>query len=268
MKNVIMNPPYSRNLHLKILNNVIENCPDAEIVNLSPVRWLLDPVVEYKRNTDFEKFENVRNHIEKLEEIDGQSAEKQFNIGLTFNLGIYYFTEKGGWKPKENKLLKKMIDKVLSTDSLKNHIVKDDLGGISLLISLLQGGRNGGLKHVYINGFNLPKEKAFYTNKINEITGETYAQYRKRTAWGACKFRSENTNIKFSTREERENFYNSYSTKCLKWMFGATMADVHVNQQLLPWLGDYTKPWTDDRLYKYFDLTEDEIRIIEEKITN
>ena len=31
-----------------------------------------------------------------------------------------------------------------------------------------------------------------------------------------------------------------------------------------PWLGDYTHLWTDEDLYKYFNLSDDEIRIIEQ----
>lgn len=48
--NIIMNPPYSKNLHLKVLDTVIKNNPNAEIANLSPIRWLQDPLAEYKKN--------------------------------------------------------------------------------------------------------------------------------------------------------------------------------------------------------------------------
>jgi type I restriction-modification system DNA methylase subunit len=44
---IIMNPPYSRNLHLKILSNALDYSDD--IVNLSPVRWLQDPLAELKK---------------------------------------------------------------------------------------------------------------------------------------------------------------------------------------------------------------------------
>lgn len=47
---IIMNPPYCRNLHLKILNEAI--CYSDDIVNLSPIRWLQDPLAERKRNSD------------------------------------------------------------------------------------------------------------------------------------------------------------------------------------------------------------------------
>lgn len=263
--NVIMNPPYSRNLHLKILSNVITEFPDVEVVNLSPTRWIADPTVEYKKNSDYKRFENIRNHIENLEEVDGPTAEEKFGITLTFNLGIYHITEKGGWQRQENKLLKKMVDKVLATDNLKNHIVIDDLDGVSLLVSLITDSGPRYLNYAYINGFNLPKEKAYYTNKKNEATNETYEEYKKRAAWGVCSVKSENTNIKFATREERDNFYDSYNTKTLKWMFGSMITDIHVNAQLLPWLGDYSKKWTDENLYKYFDLTPEEIKEIEKK---
>ena len=52
------------------------------------------------------------------------------------------------------------------------------------------------------------------------------------------------------------------------------MADVHVHPDFLPWLGDIVNPrtgkkgyeseWTDDDLYKLFNLTQDEIKIIED----
>ena len=42
--------------------------------------------------------------------------------------------------------------------------------------------------------------------------------------------------------------------------------DVHVHPEYAPWLGDYTHPWTDDDLYKYFNLTPEEIAIIEDEI--
>ena len=50
-----MNPPYDGNLHLKILEKVI---PIADkVINISPVRWLQDPLAKYKKNSDYKKFE-------------------------------------------------------------------------------------------------------------------------------------------------------------------------------------------------------------------
>ena len=61
---VIMNPPYCRNLYLKILNEAINHSDD--IVNLSPIRWVQDPLAEYKRNSDFKKFNEIREIKESM----------------------------------------------------------------------------------------------------------------------------------------------------------------------------------------------------------
>ena len=50
----IMNPQYDKN-SLKILEAVI---PVADkVVDISPVRWLQDSLAEYKKNSDYKKFE-------------------------------------------------------------------------------------------------------------------------------------------------------------------------------------------------------------------
>ena len=260
---IIMNPPYCRNLHLKILNEAINHSDD--IVNLSPIRWLQDPLAEYKRNSDWKKFDNVRNHIESIEVIKVTDAESLFNIGLPFNIGVYHLTKDGGWVNIFNKpLLSKMVEKVISTDNVKNHTVVDDLDGISLLISEFTGGQGGRLE--FETPFMMAKEKSYFTDKINEFTNETYLEQRTRTAWGNVKPKAVNTNVKFATKEERDNFYDSWNTKTLRWMFNAMKVDVNVRSNLLPWLDDYTHPWTDEDLYQYFELTDDEIRIIESEI--
>ena len=75
-----MNPPYCRNLHLKILNEAINHSDD--IVNLSSIRWFQDPLAEYKRNSDFKKFTEIRERIESIEVIDTRTANILFNIML------------------------------------------------------------------------------------------------------------------------------------------------------------------------------------------
>src|SRR5574344_1788418 len=59
----IMNPPYDKNLHLKILEAVI---PVAEkVVNISPVRWLQDWPLFYnlKSTTNFKTKQFVMQHM-------------------------------------------------------------------------------------------------------------------------------------------------------------------------------------------------------------
>ena len=92
---IIMNPPYCRNLHLKILNEAINHSDD--IVNLSPIRWLQDPLVEYKRNSDFKKFTEIRERIESIEIIDAKDACAMFSALFNTDLGVYHITKVGGF---------------------------------------------------------------------------------------------------------------------------------------------------------------------------
>ena len=62
----IMNPPYDGNLHLKILEKVISVAD--KVVNISPIRWLQDPLAKYKKNSDYNKFENsISKKIDDIE---------------------------------------------------------------------------------------------------------------------------------------------------------------------------------------------------------
>ena len=89
-----MNPPYDKNLHLKILREAMKHSDD--IVNLSPIRWLQDPLAEYKKNSDWFKFQDIREHIESLDIVSMNEAIKQFNTDIPTDLGIYHTTRRLG----------------------------------------------------------------------------------------------------------------------------------------------------------------------------
>ena len=85
---VIMNPPYNRTLHLKILDAVI---PVADkVINISPVRWLQDQVAKYKpkQNNLQEKYKNILSALESLTIIPASESNNLFNIAWC-DLGIY-----------------------------------------------------------------------------------------------------------------------------------------------------------------------------------
>lgn len=72
--------------------------------------------------------------------------------------------------------------------------------------------------------------------------------------------------VKFTSIKEAENFYKSYSTHFMSWICDISHQQQHLQETLLPYLGDYTHPWTDQMLYDYFGLTDDEIKTIEKEI--
>jgi hypothetical protein len=120
---IIMNPPYSKNLHLKILAEAIKhlNDEDGECVNLSPIRWLQDPLAKYKKSSDLKRFEDsVAKHIESIELIKTEDANKLFNIMLLQPLCIYKCNNKNTNKIYIDFNTTNLLDKIFSK------IIKDD----------------------------------------------------------------------------------------------------------------------------------------------
>ena len=64
--------------------------------------------------------------------------------------------------------------------------------------------------------------------------------------------------IDFKTENEKNNFIKSIHTCVYEFMF--KLEDT--NPAHLPYLDDYTKEWTNERLYKLFNITEDDKKVI------
>src|SRR5574344_2082356 len=96
---IIMNPPYSNNLHLKILAEAIKHLKDdGTCVNLSPVRWLQDPLAMYKTGSDYKKFEcPISKRVKSLELFDAKTAQQLFNNTQYENLGRDVCDRTGGY---------------------------------------------------------------------------------------------------------------------------------------------------------------------------
>ena len=270
---IIMNPPYQKNLHLKILAEAIKHLKDDEskVINLSPVRWLQDPLAKYKKNCDLKRFEeSVAKHIESLEIISSKDGAELFNNRLNIQCGIYCCTKNGGYNYiASNNILDKVLAK--KTSVCDSYIVYGRPMKYSCVITLISGGAAGTTEAV--SRWMMDKKKAFYDNDKN-VDGLSYKEYRDKIIWGNLKPKSEVTHIEFDTSIERENFYNSQDTLLMRYVFRTHLVNVNVHPEFLPWLGDainprtglkgYTGEWTDKDLYHYFKLADDEIKIIEE----
>ena len=257
---IIMNPPYCRNLHLKILNEAINHSDD--IVNLSPIRWLQDPLAEYKRNSDFKRFKEIRERIESIEIISASEARDVFSIEIFSDLGVYRLTNFGGlnakefWKtvrtPAQVMILNKLIH---LKDSIADHTEKNKREGIRVPMTDIGGNR--GYRNVY-------KELAYVID--GQKNGVDWTKCKNMGGYEKPEGGPLPLSIKFNTITEAQNFYDSFFTRFYTWLCNITKAQQHLNPGLLPWLGDYTHAWTDEDLYKYFNLSDDEIKIIEDEI--
>ena len=148
---------------------------------------------------------------------------------------------------------------------MSNHI-EFNLNGISVKFNCLFGGHNNPFtlvttnhSHPYINGFT--------------EDGRSYAD---------CAFKKKDVNenkqnqstVKFSSINQAKNFITSVQTTFYMFVNSLSKRDVNVSLIALPWMGDainprtgkkgYESEWTNEDFYKFFNITEDEQKIIEE----
>lgn len=258
---IITNPPYCRNLHLKILQKAMKYSDD--IIALSPIRWLQDPLAEYKKNNDFKKFEDIRKRIESLEVVSSDEANKLFSIDAFIDLGIYHVVPKGGkdlvsfWKEVRKPAEVMMIEKLIEMkDNLLNHIEKQKIDGIR--VPLTDIGGNRGYKPVY-------KELAYVIDGKKD--GKDWTKCKNMGGYEKPEGSALPLSVKFASATEAQNFYDVFYTKFGSWICDITHTQQHLQPSILPWLSDYTHPWTSNDLYEYFGLTSEEVNIIENEIS-
>lgn len=246
----IMNPPYDKNLHLKILEKVIPI--SDKVVNISPIRWLQDPSYYIKKTSDVKRFtESILKHMSSLDIVRAKEANSLFTIQNFTDLGIY-FIDDGGFNLDEffKSEFGKKIDIFNKTkpyfehDSFANH-VKYNSNGICVKINDLFGGHSNPYtlvtnnhSHVYINGV--------------APDGRTMAQCMFKKS--DCDETKEKAMIEFNSVEEGNNFIAVCKTKFMMFLNSICKRDVNVSLKTLPFL-DFTKTWTNKDLCEYFEIT-------------
>ena len=238
---IIMNPPYDKNLHLKILQEAMKHSND--VVNLSPIRWLQDPLAEYKKNSDYKKFENIRKRIESLDVVSAAEACEMFGAAFYSDLGIYHITSKEheAFKYEFNTLIYKVINfhcEHFTYDAPEDKPYK--------MVLPATHGHPG--KYDWAEITSKEWEVAKNVKASSETNGYVI--------------------MAFDTEAEMKNFYDSLFLKLYKWLVKNIKTTAATAQYIkfVPVLPSYTHPWTDEMLYEYFDLTEDEVKEIEQEI--
>lgn len=249
---IIMNPPYDKNLHLKILSKAISQLSaNGEVINLSPTRWLQDPFAKYKKASDYFRFEKeISKHIAALQILSNKEMEEQFDIHLYTDLGIYTCNKKGGfayqdvYKKNRSKLELRILNTLVTHDNIKNHMEIGKRDGIRVLLALIAGNRG-----------NLPiyKDLSYVINGYKD--GKDWTECKQNGNYVKEKGSGIPNSIKFDTEVEATNFYNSYNTLFSKWLCDTFTLDQHIQVQFLPFMKDYTKPWTNKEFCDYFNIT-------------
>ena len=252
----IMNPPYDKNLHLKILEQVI---PVADkVVNISPVRWLQDPLAKYKKNSDYKKFENsISKKIESLDIVSAKSANVVFGAIFGMDLAIYKCNNSAtvsiDYARIQNNIILRVVDHMWKNQPIFDNNKKD---GIRIRIPFICGGKSGGSGERERNQLCeikdcLGKPLIFTDGMLNGKPWYDYYmknQYSKTTEEITC-------SIQFSDENSAKNFYDSVNTKFYKYIHHNVVLDVHVEPCKILFMSDYTQPWTDKRFCEYFGIT-------------
>ena len=267
---IIINPPYDKNLHLKILREAMKH--SDEIVNLSPIRWLQDPLAEYKKGSDWKKFEDIRKHIESLDVVPMVEATRLFNsAAFSMDLGIYHLTSQGGWTSHfTNSIINKVVEH--SNKTVLDIMSENEDDGWRVRIKKLMpipSNRPNGTALEYTNTYLCHQSLDWVYKDGFTKEGVHWSENKLAGAGGPKSYTKDDKlpySIKFDTEEEAYNFQAYTKTKFFKYIYSKMKTDQNVPLKFLPFMPTYTHPWTDADLYEYFKLNTDEIKIIEEEM--
>jgi hypothetical protein len=178
------------------------------------------------------------------------------------DLGIYHITDKGGFDctSLQNATLKKIYNQILPYVKDFEYDKKD---GVRIKFSKINGAGGHG-KSRGANGKTWQKLLIFEDGKKDgKWWYEHYNrnQFTKETPEIPC-------SIKFENKEAAEAWLKVAESKLGRWFYDKMTLDQNVRSYQYLWLSDYTKHWTDEKLYEHFALTDEEIKEIESAYYN
>jgi hypothetical protein len=237
---IIGNPPWSK----VIAPRVAEKC-----LNLTKNIILIMPTNIYEKNIN--KEHDKRRHtlgpyLKNLEVIN--DSNEQFGIGEDRNPAIWTFSKEGGFDWES--IVDKLSDLQLK---IQDQILKEDLMTIGRSSKIFTGDyfmmisrRHGHFKAGMEDGREWDYYDLFSRNqRVNDPGAKTGAK------------------LFFKTWQEAENFRQSVFTVFYKYMISIYKKTSMSSLSSYPIMKDYTKPWTNARFYKYFNISQDEQEIIE-----
>ena len=246
---IISNPPYNRNIDLKILKAVYEF--GEKICFIHPAGWLYNN----KEKNKIEIRDQVKDHFKKYELIE--NSNKLFNIGVFTEIFITLF-DKNCKQPIN--IYDIDIHGVSKTyQSLKTKILNYCRNNENLLqkVSLDKQEYNCSFSKLRGN----PDRKDFYT--FIQLKDENYHLHPDNTY---------HCNFSFKCSEESIYFKNFLKLKITRFCLSIYKNDVNMisynpsmkqiktgNIASVPYMPTYTRPWTDEDVAKELGLTEEEL---------
>lgn len=254
------NPPFG-DLHLKIIDSATRHIVDGGTgCFIHPARWYEDPQAKYKRNSDQVKFKGIVDRLDDAEILDTITVEKTF--GITRNGDLMISTVKS--KPTGKKIeiyddrVKEALDIILpytKEHNLYEHIDENKVDGWRIQIkamtaidphihSISEVDRKG-----QCNVFGMNQHNVFYNGYEGDVE---WMNTRRQTTGKKTPGSPIPYSIKFRTEKEARNFEKSCCTNFYQNIMYLLKCDMHSPLKYLPWMGDYTHPWTDEDYCRFF----------------
>lgn len=257
----LTNPPFNKNgadlLELAIIEKIIENCKKSSI--LCTVTNITDINGPLKQGKKWEKYCNVLDgKLDSIELIP--NSEDYFGIDLAKDLGILKILDYTDKDFNDFRFIKNGINYKFIYDKVYKVVVKSNIG-LNLRWSDEDSPNAVPLKVlVSKNNYNLVTYKEEPTKK-----GSSFKPTTSKT--NGEKDSNVSKKIIFDTPIEVENFRKTCMTKFYKFLVKHALTSQNIKNvnKFIPFLG-YKNVWTDDMLYNHFNLTKEEIEIIEQEM--
>lgn len=260
---IIANPPYKRKLNLKFLNKSMSISDCSLFVH--PSSWLID---EKNSNNDF--IETRKLHKDSLDKVILFNGNPIFGIGLYIpcaitlidkrknddkisvidkinNKSIEYSNIEDINKYSNDLEYKNIVYKIKNTDKISTMYNKKD-GDFFVNMSRIRG-------HVYESGnTNEMYKDDFYTTIVKNQKVETSS--------------TKAVSFSFKNEIDANNFLKYLKTYFCRFCLSICKNSSDLNKidfSMIPKM-DFSKEWTDEKLYKHFNITEEEIIFIENNI--
>ena len=261
---IVGNPPYSGNLHLKIINTVINHLTEDGVASfIHPARWLQDPLAEYKKSSDKVRFKNIVERLDDVKVIDTRTINTKFGILSDSELMLSKIKSKQTGKniTGYNEIAQEAIDIILKY-SLEHNLSNVDE------IKKYDGWRCQILNIVPLGDINHQKsDREYERNRIVSLfvplknnvfcdgkdeDGRWWTETRAKNQFSKNIGTPFPHSIKFKTKEEALNFQSSCRTKFYNNIMYLIKLDMNTPLKFLPWMEDYSHPWTDEDYCKFF----------------
>lgn len=261
----IGNPPFNQMIDMKFVKLSYELCDVTCIVH--PSTWLLDEKGKQKAFNDTKDL--IKSHLESIELFNGN---KVFGIQLFVPCVITYIDK------NKDKSGIKCFDKINNIELIYSDInqinkfsnidiyreLKVKIFKKSNIDNLLKN-KNKNTGCYFVNTAQI-RGHVDLKSSTNMLIDDFYTIITKDTK--VSTEINKHMFFSFMTNDEAYNFIKYLKTNFCRFCLSIYKNNSQLDRgelSSIPWL-DFTQEWTDEKLYKEFDLTEEEIKFIERHI--